>query len=123
ELRADMEIIRRNAEAEAALVDDLLHLVHDWRDLPERPRFEAAAGEGLRKAEAPRKALKILLVEDHADTLNTLTRILSRRGHSVVVAGTVAEGLERGSAERFDLLLSDVGLPDGTGHELVQKLR
>src|SRR6202012_5316799 len=83
----------------------------------ERPRSTAA-----RKAEPAKKPLKILLVEDHADTAEILKRMLVRRGHEVVIAGNVAEALEKGTTERFDLLLSDIGLPDGTGSELLQKL-
>jgi signal transduction histidine kinase len=70
----------------------------------------------------PRK-LNILLVEDHADTRHALERLLKRWGHQIVSAGSVAEALEAAALARPDLVLSDVGLPDGTGMDLLVKLR
>jgi len=70
-----------------------------------------------------RKQLEILLVEDHEDTSRVLSRLLQRLGHHVRVADSVAAGIAAASAQPFDLLLSDIGLPDGTGIELIQSLR
>ncbi len=67
--------------------------------------------------------LRLLLVEDHAPTLQVLARLLARAGHSVVTASSVADGLAAAAAGTFDLVISDLGLPDGTGTELMQKLR
>jgi two-component system CheB/CheR fusion protein len=69
------------------------------------------------------RALRILLVEDHADTRKALERLLRRWGHEVTCAATVAEGLEMAFATRPELILSDVGLPDGTGVDLLIQLR
>ena len=66
--------------------------------------------------------LRILLVEDHADTARTMTLLLRSLGYRVTTAGSVATALEAAGAEKFDLLISDVGLPDGTGLDLMQKL-
>ncbi|WP_395744839.1 ATP-binding protein [Prosthecobacter sp.] len=79
-------------------------------------------------AEAPpvdshEKALRILLVEDHADTRRVLHRLMSRWGHTVVTASTAAQARQALAEETFDLLLSDVGLPDGSGLDVVAKLR
>ena len=49
--------------------------------------------------------------------------LLERRGYRVRTANSVAQALARASEERFDLLISDLGLPDGTGFELMEKLR
>ncbi|HEX5176395.1 MAG TPA: ATP-binding protein, partial [Chthoniobacteraceae bacterium] len=68
-------------------------------------------------------ALRILLVEDHSDTALALVRLLTRRGYEVRVAETVAAALCTAQSERFDLLVSDLGLPDGTGFEVVKKIR
>lgn len=65
----------------------------------------------------------ILLVDDHADTLRILTRLLRKWGYRVVTAGNVRDALDRASEERFDLLISDLGLPDGNGREVVCKLQ
>ena len=67
--------------------------------------------------------LKILLVEDHVDTARALSRLLERWHHEVHTAHTVAEALELLHTQTFNLMLSDIGLPDGTGVELIQKVR
>jgi two-component system CheB/CheR fusion protein len=71
----------------------------------------------------PLKPLRILLVEDHADTARIMRRLLTADGHAVQWAGDVAAGLELAAAHPFDLLLSDLGLPDGTGADLMRALR
>lgn len=72
---------------------------------------------------SPLPSWKILLVEDHADTRHALERLLARWGHEVRCAATVASALEVAADFAPDLLLSDIGLPDGTGLELLVKLR
>jgi PAS domain S-box-containing protein len=64
---------------------------------------------------------RILLVDDHQDTAESLAMLLRQRGFEVAVAHSVASALER-AAEGFDLLISDLGLPDGNGHELLQRI-
>jgi PAS domain S-box-containing protein len=66
---------------------------------------------------------RILLVEDHAHTRVALERMLIRRGHAVTVAGSKAEAHEAASRQTFDLLVSDIGLPDGDGYQLIGELR
>jgi PAS domain S-box-containing protein len=68
-------------------------------------------------------SLAILLVEDHESTLKTLCRLLQRDGHRVSTATTIADALDVASLERLDLVISDLGLPDGSGTELMEKLR
>ncbi len=67
--------------------------------------------------------LRLLLVEDHDSTLLVLTKLLSRDGHQVVPVASATAALAAASHETFDLVISDIGLPDATGHELMQKLR
>ncbi len=74
-------------------------------------------------ASPARPALRILLVEDHEDTRHAMTRLLERWGYSVVVAGSVREALSRAERDSFDLLLSDLGLPDGHGTDVLRELR
>ncbi len=69
------------------------------------------------------KRLQILLVEDHDDTRTALESLLKRRGHAVLAAPTMRAGLTLAQECRCDLLISDIGLPDGTGHELMERLR
>jgi CheY-like chemotaxis protein len=67
--------------------------------------------------------LRILLVEDHQPTRDALVPLLVRRKHTVTSVGTVKEAREKALVEKFDLVLSDIGLPDGNGYELMSELR
>ncbi|MFN2509618.1 MAG: MASE1 domain-containing protein [Chthoniobacterales bacterium] len=71
---------------------------------------------------APTGAFRILLVEDHADTCAALKRLLAQDGHTVATAHSLHSAMERAKGEAFDVLISDVGLPDGTGMELMTRL-
>jgi PAS domain S-box-containing protein len=66
--------------------------------------------------------VRLLIVEDHADTARVLGRLLRNRGYTVHLAGSVREAIEV-LAEPVDLIISDVGLPDGTGYELMRRAR
>jgi len=66
---------------------------------------------------------RILLVEDHSSTVDALTQLLVRRKYEVVVAKCLAEARDLSSREKFDLLISDIGLPDGNGYELMTEMR
>lgn len=70
-----------------------------------------------------KKALRLLLVEDHADSAELLAELLVSRGHTVRIAGTAHDALACAAAETFDIVVSDVGLPDGSGYELMAQLR
>jgi PAS domain S-box-containing protein len=89
--------------------------------LPSRgARLDAADGALPRNASPPRR---ILLVEDHPPTLEVLSRLLRRAGHEVTEAESVTSAEAAAEAHPFDLLISDLGLPDGTGIDLIAKLR
>ena len=66
---------------------------------------------------------RLLLVDDHPDTARTLARLLTRSGYEVRTADSVAAALKLAADESFDLVVSDIGLPDGTGYELMQEAR
>ena len=74
-------------------------------------------------AGAPVRPLRLLLVEDHPSTLRILAKLLGDDGHQVTAVSRVAEALGAAKAQRFDLVVSDLGLPDGTGDELMATLR
>ena len=61
-------------------------------------------------------------MEDNQDTLRFLALVLGRRGHEVREAANLAEARAEAAAGEFDLLLSDIELPDGTGLELMREL-
>jgi CheY-like chemotaxis protein len=69
-----------------------------------------------------RQPMRILLVEDHEDTNRSLTSLLRRRGYEVQSALTFESALELSAKGEFDVLISDLGLPDGSGIDLIQKL-
>ena len=83
------------------------------------------AADPLRRP--PRQRLpppcRILLVEDHGDTAKLMKRLLQSGGHTVSTAADVSSALELATTERFDLLISDLGLPDGSGADLMCALR
>ena len=88
---------------------------------------EGAGVGGSLPAAVSSRALRILLVEDHSDTAHQLTRLLKRAGHEVTWAGSInqARALIAGSdspERNFNILISDLGLPDGSGHDLMRDL-
>jgi signal transduction histidine kinase/CheY-like chemotaxis protein len=69
------------------------------------------------------RSLRILLVEDHQDTCLALEKLLVRRGHLVAATHNMRSAMEAAARNPFDLLISDIALPDGTGTELMAYLR
>lgn len=80
------------------------------------------AGGGRTDETSVQAGLRLLVVEDHRDTLETLTRLLKRRGFEVRTAGSVTEALAVAHEYDFDVLVSDIGLPDGRGTDLLDQL-
>jgi CheY-like chemotaxis protein len=70
-----------------------------------------------------RHACRVLLVEDHATSRETLTRLLAARGHHVQTADSVSTAIARARETAFDFVISDIGLPDGTGYDLMEILQ
>ena len=68
------------------------------------------------------KSIRILLVEDHEPTRTTLAGLLLRRRYEVAAAATAAEARALADARTFDLLITDIGLPDGNGYDLMNEL-
>ena len=66
---------------------------------------------------------RILLVEDHSDTLLMLTRLLESRGFDVVRADSCQSAREVAVQASLDLAVVDIGLPDGSGLDLIQELK
>ena len=72
---------------------------------------------------AERRGISVLLVEDHIDTALAMSRLLGRRGYAVQTANRVEDALRIAGQTHFDVLVSDIGLPDGTGLELIARLQ
>jgi CheY-like chemotaxis protein len=66
---------------------------------------------------------RILLVDDDADTARVFQHLLRMDGYTVTLAGNVAGALKRLETEPFDLLITDIELPDGSGLDLLQRAR
>jgi PAS domain S-box-containing protein len=86
------------------------------------PVIEAEDGGEVRSL-PPLNPMNILLVEDEAATLRLMTRLLNGLGHRVTAAGTVADAWTAFQTGDFDLIVSDIGLPDGTGLDLMRKVK
>jgi CheY-like chemotaxis protein len=71
----------------------------------------------------PGKGLRILVVEDHADTLRVLARLLDHFGHKISVADSTQSALQFLQSNVFDVILADIGLPDGSGYEVVSQAK
>ena len=71
----------------------------------------------------PAKSLRILLIEDHNDTRQTLSRLLTHFGHQISVADNTQSALEIVQSQKFDVVLSDIGLPDGSGYDVISQVK
>ncbi|HEY1717872.1 MAG TPA: ATP-binding protein [Verrucomicrobiae bacterium] len=80
--------------------------------LPSTPSAKAGAGPA-----------RILLVEDHEPTRTALTHLLVRRHYEVATAASLLEARALAGKQNFDVLISDIGLPDGSGYDLMTELR
>ena len=89
---------------------------------PTSEKAQRQVAPALSPTLAERQPKRILLVEDHEDTNRSLTNLLRRRGYHVQSALTFQSALELSAKEKFDVLISDLGLPDGNGIDLIQKL-
>lgn len=110
EIQNCIQVIRKNVLKETQVVNDLI-------DRLEPPGPEPVVTRESTSTARPRR---LLLVEDHADTLRTFARMLRREGFEVQEAATVSEALA--AARKGDLLLSDIALPDGDGCSLMRHL-
>ncbi|MEX3632937.1 response regulator [Paraburkholderia sp. BR14320] len=71
----------------------------------------------------PASSLTVLLIEDHADTADVMAQLMRGLGHQVTVVGRIDDALAATQLQSFDLVVSDVGLPDGTGLDFIEAFR
>jgi PAS domain S-box-containing protein len=89
----------------------------------ESHRFRAEVGSSS-VIEVPRlDGVRVLVVDDEADGRALIARILEDRGAKVVSTARAVEAIQRVSDEPFDVVLSDIGMPDMDGYELIRELR
>ena len=67
--------------------------------------------------------MRVLVVEDHPDTAEVIARLLRASGYVVKTAHTAAVALQFAAAEPFDVIVSDIGLPDATGYDLMKEIK
>ena len=67
--------------------------------------------------------MRVLLVDDHGDSLEITAKLLRLEGYEVATAGSCKEAIELARQARFDLLVTDLGLPDGTGMDLLAEVK
>jgi signal transduction histidine kinase len=91
--------------------------------MPTLSSAEIPTVAGRVSSEVSQHGLKILLVDDHEDTCAALEKLLVRRGHLVAATHNLRSAMEAAVRNNFDLLISDVALPDGTGLDLMMQLR
>jgi CheY-like chemotaxis protein len=85
---------------------------------PTEPVLQPKAAET-----ASARGCRILYVEDHVDTRRVMERLLKHIGCSVISAGGVQEAMSLAERQDFDLLVTDLGLPDGSGIQIMEKLK
>ena len=101
----ELPLVQSNAKIDNSMATDLLT----------RNGAEAGSKKKL--------GMRILLVEDHEPTRAALIHLLTNRDCKVYAAESVAEAQTLANRERFDLVVSDIGLPDGNGYALMSELR
>ncbi|PYL75847.1 MAG: hypothetical protein DMF27_10820 [Verrucomicrobia bacterium] len=91
-------------------------VVHDGESPPN-------GAEPVSRPVSANRPPRLLVVDDHEDTCTGLKMILERRGYDITIAYTADQATEKARQEDFDLLISDIGLPDRSGYELMQEMR
>jgi CheY-like chemotaxis protein len=92
-------------------------------DLPAAPEHEPVPAEEA--ATSPRGARRgrILVIDDEPEIAQILEEVLSGEGHAVTTAQSGARGIELASLEPYDLVITDLGMPDVSGWEVVRRIR
>jgi CheY-like chemotaxis protein len=67
--------------------------------------------------------MRLLIVEDHPDTAKTLAALLGMGGHTVSIAHNGTDALKLVTEQIFDIMISDLGLPDMTGYHLLRQIK
>ncbi|MGO8766234.1 MAG: ATP-binding protein [Limisphaerales bacterium] len=86
------------------------------QNVEDRPQVSNGADERI-------SPISVLLVEDHETTRVVLSQLLTRRNYRVISADSIGKAREIARQNKFDFLISDIGLPDGNGNDLMNELR
>jgi len=99
-----------------------LPLTQKTVEIPRTPPAPAVRNPSSPPPSKTADSIRILLVEDHEPTRLALTQLLLRRRYKVETAGSLAEARALAHDHDFNLLISDVGLPDGNGCDLMREI-
>ena len=101
-----------------------LPISHVRSEAEETSPAHTSAPSPLEKIDLPRlNGIRVLVVDDEPDGRALIARILEAQGAQPVCASNATEALELLARERFDLLLSDIGMPEVDGLELIREVR
>lgn len=92
-------------------------------ELPVAREIETMTVRITEKLERKADSIRVLLVDDHEDTRRVLSRLLQSLGYQLATAGSATAALNYVLANEVDVLVSDIGLPDASGHELVRQVK
>jgi PAS domain S-box-containing protein len=79
--------------------------------------------DGSPAAAAPRRSMKVLVIEDNVDAAQSIAEVLEMEGHRPQVATDGRSGVARAREQRPDVILCDIGLPDLDGYEIARTIR
>ena len=84
---------------------------------------EAGPAHDAPKPRLDARPRRLLVVDDHYDTCTGMKMMLERRGYDITVAHSADQAVEEARLQQFDLIISDIGLPDRSGYELMRELQ
>jgi CheY-like chemotaxis protein len=84
--------------------------------------YNWVVAEGLSPPIVPMQALRVFLVENHEDTVRYIKMYLEHLGHEVLIAPEMQTALREIPESKSDVLISDIGLPEGDGWSLLERL-
>ena len=87
------------------------------------PRGRAKVSKDRTRDSYSGKSLRILVVEDHSETLEALSRLLTHFGHEVSVADGAQNAMNMIDSKEFDVVLCDIALPDGSGYDVIAEAK
>ncbi|HEY8836043.1 MAG TPA: response regulator, partial [Chthoniobacterales bacterium] len=90
--------------------------------VPAAPESRGPKAAALKAAQVKGSGPRVLVVDDHVDTCTGMKMMMERRGYRVTLAHTADQAVEKANQKEFDLVISDIGLPDRSGYELMQEL-
>jgi len=108
--------------SEAARPNDPLRAESNKRFATSTPK-QSTKKRATNKVRHPSEPHRILIVDDVADVTEMIALFLKHAGFEVVTANSASSALQRSSENQFDLIISDIGMPEMNGYDLAESLR